>query len=125
MLEKYVFVLRNQKVMLSTHLAKLYGIEVKVLVQAVKRNIERFPDDFMFQISDEEYEILKSQIVTSSWGGIRWQYPKNRESRLVFMPSRWCQFGTSSNMKSMGWGATLGLFGAAGLVQKLTEGHMG
>ncbi len=75
MLEKYVFVMRGQKVMLSTHLAKLYGVEVRSLVQAVKRNIERFPEDFMFQISDEEYEILKSQIVTSSWGGIRRSQP--------------------------------------------------
>ena len=57
--------------MLSTHLAQLYGVEVKVLVQAVKRNIHRFPQDFMFQLNDEEHKILKSQIVTSKWGGAR------------------------------------------------------
>jgi len=57
--------------MLSTHLAELYGVESRILVQAVKRNIERFPEDFMFQLSDGEFENLKSQIVISSWGGMR------------------------------------------------------
>jgi len=57
--------------MLSTDLAALYGVEPRVLVQAVKRNIERFPDDFMFQLSAEEFADLKSRIVTSSWGGMR------------------------------------------------------
>jgi hypothetical protein len=66
-----IFVIRGHKVMLSTHLAELYGVEVRALIQAVKRNIERFPDDFMFQLSNSEYKNLKSQIVTSSWGGIR------------------------------------------------------
>ncbi|MDQ3014654.1 MAG: ORF6N domain-containing protein [bacterium] len=50
--------------MLSTDLAKLYGVEAKVLIQAVKRNKERFPEDFMFQLTKQEYEILKSQNVT-------------------------------------------------------------
>lgn len=57
--------------MLSFDIAALYGIEPKALVQAVKRNIDRFPEDFMFQLSAEEFQNLKSQIVTSSWGGIR------------------------------------------------------
>jgi hypothetical protein len=57
--------------MLSPHLAELYNIEPRVLVQAVKRNIERFPEDFMFQLTDDEFLNLKSQIVTSSWGGPR------------------------------------------------------
>jgi len=57
--------------MLSTHLAELYGVESRVLVQAVKRNIERFPEDYMFQLSDGEFENLKSQIVTSSWSDMR------------------------------------------------------
>jgi hypothetical protein len=57
--------------MLSTHLAELYEVEPRVLVQAVKRNMERFPDDFMFQLNDQEFGNLKSQIVTSSWGGLR------------------------------------------------------
>ena len=71
LIEKKIYLIRAHKVMLSTDLAKLYGVEVRVLVQAVKRNIERFPEDFMFQLSQEEYENLKSQIVTSSWGGAR------------------------------------------------------
>ena len=57
--------------MLSSDLAQLYGVEPKVLIQAVKRNIERFPEDFMFQLTNQEFINLKSQFVTSSWGGIR------------------------------------------------------
>ena len=57
--------------MLSVDLAALYEIEPRVLIQAVKRNISRFPDDFMFQLSNDEFHVLKSQIVTSNWGGLR------------------------------------------------------
>ena len=57
--------------MLDRDLAKLYGVETKVLNQTVKRNIKRFPEDFMFQLTSEEYTVLKSQFVTSSWGGTR------------------------------------------------------
>ena len=70
-IERAIFVIRGQKVMLSTELAELYGVEPKVLVQAVKRNIERFPKDFMFQLTNQEFANLKSQFVTSSWGGLR------------------------------------------------------
>src|SRR5215813_12876124 len=70
-IEKAIFFLRGHKVMLSTHLAELYEVEPRALVQAVKRNIERFPPDFMFQLSKVEFENLKSQIVTSNWGGLR------------------------------------------------------
>jgi hypothetical protein len=66
-----IFTIRGHKVMLSIDLAALYDVEPKVLVQAVKRNSERFPEDFMFQLSDQEFGNLKSQFVTSSWGGIR------------------------------------------------------
>jgi len=66
-----IFLIRGHKVMLSTHLAELYDVEPRALVQAVKRNIERFPEDFMFQLNIQEFENLKSQIVTSSWGGLR------------------------------------------------------
>lgn len=59
------------KVMLDSDLAELYQVETKVLNQAVKRNSERFPDDFMFQLADEQWKNLKSQNVTSSWGGRR------------------------------------------------------
>ncbi len=64
--------LRGQKVMLDFHLADLYEIETKVLKQAVKRNINRFPDDFMFELSKEEFESLRSQFVTSKRGGLRY-----------------------------------------------------
>lgn len=70
-IESDILLMRGQKVMLSTHLAELYEVEPRVLVQAVKRNIERFPGDFMFQLSADEFVNLKSQFVTSSWGGIR------------------------------------------------------
>jgi len=75
LIEKRIFFLRGQKVMLSLHLAELYGVETRVLVQAVKRNAARFPDDFMFQLTRKEFENLKSQIVISSWGGIRRSTP--------------------------------------------------
>lgn len=57
--------------MLDKDLAELYGVEVRTLNQSVKRNENRFPPDFMFQLDKEEWEILKSQFVTSSWGGVR------------------------------------------------------
>jgi len=70
-IENRIYFLRGQKVMFSMHLAELYEVEPRALVQAVKRNIERFPPDFMFQLSKTEFKNLKSQIVTSSWGGLR------------------------------------------------------
>jgi len=70
-IESQIFLIRGQKVMLSVHLAELYEVEPRALIQAVKRNIERFPEDFMFQLSTEEFANLKSQFVISSWGGVR------------------------------------------------------
>ena len=70
-IEKRIFILRGERIMLSFDIAALYGIEPKALVQAVKRNIDRFPEDFMFQLTAEEFQNLKSQIVTSSWGEAR------------------------------------------------------
>jgi hypothetical protein len=67
-----IYLVRNQQVLLDQDLAELYGVQTKHLVQAVKRNKTRFPDDFMFQLSEEEFQILRSQIVTSSWGGRRY-----------------------------------------------------
>ncbi len=71
MIERRIYLIRSHKVMLSPHLAELYQAEPRVLVQAVKRNIERFPQDFMFQLTRAEFDNLKSQFVTSSWGGLR------------------------------------------------------
>jgi hypothetical protein len=74
-IQKRISLLRGQKVMLSTDLAELYGVEPRALVQAVKRNRERFPDDVMFQLNKTEFANLKSQLVTSSWKGLEcaWQ----------------------------------------------------
>ena len=66
-----IYFIRGQKVMLDEDLAELYQVETKRLNEQVKRNIGRFPEDFMFQLSENELEILKSQIATSSWGGRR------------------------------------------------------
>lgn len=63
--------IRGRQVMLDKDLAELYGVETKVLNQAVKRNARRFPSDFMFQLDKDEWKSLKSQFVTSSWGGAR------------------------------------------------------
>jgi hypothetical protein len=70
-IDQKIYMIRDEKVLLSHDLAQLYEVPVKVLNQAVKRNIERFPKDFMFQLSQGEFGILKSQFVTSSWGGAR------------------------------------------------------
>jgi hypothetical protein len=75
MIEQQIFLLRGHRVMLSTSLARLYAVEPRALVQAVKRNVARFPEDFMFQLSAAELNALKSQIVISSWGGIRRAIP--------------------------------------------------
>lgn len=70
-IQPMIRVIRGQQVMIDRDLSLLYNVETRVLNQAVKRNINRFPDDFMFQLSKEDVEILKSQNVTSSWGGDR------------------------------------------------------
>ena len=63
-----IFLHRGQKVIFDFHLAELFGVEIKVLIQAVKRNLNRFPNDFMFQLNEEEFNVLRSQIVTSKKG---------------------------------------------------------
>jgi hypothetical protein len=70
-IQPMIRVIRGQQVMIDRDLSLLYNVETRVLNQAVKRNLNRFPDDFMFQLSKEDVEILKSQNVTSSWGGDR------------------------------------------------------
>ena len=67
-----ISLIRGKKVMLDRDLAALYGVETKRLKEQVKRNIERFPEDFMFELSKKEYENLRSQFATSSWGGTRY-----------------------------------------------------
>ena len=70
-IESLIHVIRGQQVMLDSDLARLDGVETRVLNQAVKRNNERFPEDFMFQLTEEDSQNLKSQNVMSSWGGNR------------------------------------------------------
>lgn len=67
-IEKAILQLRGEKVMLDSDLAELYGVEIRTLVQAVKRNLDRFPSDFMFQLSKDEHDFLRSQIVTLKKG---------------------------------------------------------
>jgi phage regulator Rha-like protein len=66
-----IYAIRGEKVMLDKDLAEMYGVETRVLNQSIKRNLNRFPKDFMFQLSEKEFKNLISQNVTSSWGGTR------------------------------------------------------
>jgi hypothetical protein len=89
-----IYYIRNQKVMLDSDLAFLYGIETKVLKQAVKRNITRFPEDFMFELSKVEYDSSRSQFVTLKNG---------RGSNLKYLPfafTEHCVLMLSSVLKS-------------------------
>lgn len=70
--ESKILFIRGKKVMLDKDLASLYGVETKMLNRAIKRNQERFPDDFMFQLSKDELENLRYHFGTSSWGGQRY-----------------------------------------------------
>jgi len=72
-IERSILLIRGHKVILDADLAALYGVETKQLIQAVKRNLPRFPDDFMFQLNEEEFENLRFHFGTSSqWGGRRY-----------------------------------------------------
>ena len=73
-IERAILFIRNKKVMIDEELANLYGVETRVLVQAVNRNKDRFPADFMFQLNSDEWDSLRSQIVTSKGRGGR-RYP--------------------------------------------------
>jgi len=67
-----IFLVRGKKVMIDRDLAELYEVETRTLNQAVRRNINRFPLDFMFRLSEKEFKNLRSQIETSTWGGRRY-----------------------------------------------------
>ncbi len=73
--------------MLDSDLANLYHVETKVLKQAVRRNVERFPEDFMFEINNQEFNVLRSQIVTSSWGGSRYNPMAFTEQGVAMLSS--------------------------------------
>ncbi|MBK8087931.1 MAG: ORF6N domain-containing protein [Chitinophagaceae bacterium] len=68
-----IYVVRGEKVMLDRDLAEMFGVDTKVFNQSVKRNLERFPKDFMFALNEKEWKNLRSQFVTSSWGGVRYK----------------------------------------------------
>ena len=71
-IEQRIFLVRGQKVMIDRHLAELYAVPTKSLNLAVKRNIEKFPEEFMFRLTKEEFQDLRFQFETSSWGGTRY-----------------------------------------------------
>ncbi len=72
-IQQQILVVRGQRVLLDARLAELYGVTTKALNQAVRRNLDRFPGDFLLRLSADWVEILRSQFVTSSWGGRRTQ----------------------------------------------------
>ena len=67
-----IYLIRGQKVMMDRDLSMLYGVETKQLKRQVRRNIERFPNDFMFELTNNEFENLRSHFGTSKWGGTRY-----------------------------------------------------
>jgi hypothetical protein len=89
-IERSIFLIRGLKVMLDADLAELYGVKTKALKQAVRRNIERFPKDFMFELNPDEHSNLRSQIVTSSlaqWGGTRYKPMAFTEQGVAMLSS--------------------------------------
>ena len=86
-IEKKILFIHGQKVMLDSDLAELYGVETKILVRAVKRNSERFPADFMVQLTKEEFENLKYHFGTSRWGGRRYRPYAFTENGIAMLSS--------------------------------------
>lgn len=82
-----IYVVRGEKVMLDQDLAEMYGVETKQLKRQVKRNTERFPKDFMFELTAKEFENLRSQIGTSSWGGTRYMPMAFTEQGVAMLSS--------------------------------------
>ena len=82
-----IYLIRDQKVMLDKDLSELYAVENKQLKRQVRRNIERFPDDFMFELNQLEFDNLRSQIGTSSWGGTRYMPMAFTEQGVAMLSS--------------------------------------
>jgi hypothetical protein len=82
-----IFIVRGEKVMLDGNLAEMYGVETKVFNQSIKRNLERFPKDFMFTLREKEWTNLRSQFVTSSWGGARYRPKVFTEQGVAMLSS--------------------------------------
>jgi hypothetical protein len=87
MSEKAILVVRGQKVMLDSALAELYGVETKQLKRAVRRNIKRFPPDFMFELTLKEFDDLRCQFDTSNWGGVRYKPMAFTEQGVAMLSS--------------------------------------
>lgn len=82
-----IYLIRNQKVMLDKDLSELYAVETKQLKRQVRRNLERFPEDFMFELSQQEFDNLRSQFGTSSWGGSRYMPMAFTEQGVAMLSS--------------------------------------
>ena len=82
-----IYAFRGEKVMLDQDLAEMYGVETKQLKRQVKRNLDRFPKDFMFELTAKEFENLRSQIGTSSWGGTRYMPMAFTEQGVAMLSS--------------------------------------
>jgi len=82
-----IYLIRDQKVMLDMDLAELYGVETKQLKRSVRRNEKRFPTDFLFELSQDELENLRSHIGTSSWGGVRYPPMAFNEQGVAMLSS--------------------------------------
>ena len=82
-----IYLIRNQKVMLDKDLSELYAVETKQLKRQVRRNLERFPEDFMFELSQQEFHNLRSQFGTSSWGGSRYMPMAFTEQGVAMLSS--------------------------------------
>jgi phage regulator Rha-like protein len=82
-----IYAIRGEKVMLDQDLAEMYGVETKQLKRQVKRNADRFPKDFMFELTPKEFENLRSQIGTSSWGGTRYMPMAFTEQGVAMLSS--------------------------------------
>jgi hypothetical protein len=94
-IERAILLIRGQKVMLDKDLAKLYGVQTRVLIQAVKRNVTRFPDDFLIQLTWEEAEALRSQIVTLNEPPAVEPKPSGRGRHLKYRPYAFTEQGVA------------------------------
>lgn len=96
-IQEMIYIIRAQKVMLDSDLAKLYGVETKRLNEQVRRNIDRFPEDFMFECNSNELDILRSQFATSNSASI-WKH-KRRSTPMMFTENGVAMLSTVLNSK--------------------------
>ena len=99
-IERAILLIRGQRVMLDADLAKLYGVTTSSLNKAISRNLDRFPEDFMFQLTGKEFKDLKFHFGTSSWGG-------TRKRPRVFTEQGVSMLSSVLRSKSQNWGQVL------------------